>query len=66
MWAGNNTSGRSRGGPTTKIHRIIDALGLRQFFELTAGQKHDSHRGANRATCYQPGATPQLRQAKLG
>ena len=34
--------GRSRGGLTTKVHLMVDALGLPTDFELTEGQRHDS------------------------
>jgi transposase len=34
--------GRSRGGPSTKIHLIVDALGLPVAFEITEGQRHDN------------------------
>lgn len=34
--------GRSKGGFTTKVHALIDALGLPIRFILTAGQVHDS------------------------
>lgn len=33
--------GRSRGGFTTKIHALVDALGNPLKFTLTAGQRHD-------------------------
>nr|WP_235206900.1 IS5 family transposase [Paenibacillus tyrfis] len=33
--------GRSRGGLTTKIHAIVEALGNPLRFELTGGQSHD-------------------------
>jgi transposase len=33
--------GRSRGGLTTKIHVIVDALGLQLAIRLTDGQVHD-------------------------
>ena len=33
--------GRSRGGPTTKIHALVDANGLPVVLKLTAGQAHD-------------------------
>ncbi len=33
--------GRSRGGPTTKIHVVVDAQGLPIRLGLTAGQAHD-------------------------
>ena len=33
--------GRSRGGFSTKIHVIVDALGLPLDFVLTGGQSHD-------------------------
>ena len=34
--------GRSRGGLSTKVHMIIDALGLPLTFEITEGQRHDN------------------------
>lgn len=34
--------GRSRGGLTTKIHALVDALGNPIKLHLTAGQAHDS------------------------
>ena len=34
--------GRSRGGFSTKIHIVVDALGLPLDFVLTPGQRHDS------------------------
>jgi transposase len=34
--------GRSRGGPTTKIHAVVDGQGRPLAFVLTAGQKGDS------------------------
>jgi transposase len=33
--------GRSRGGPTTKIHALADARGLPILLKLTEGQAHD-------------------------
>lgn len=33
--------GRSRGGLTTKIHALVDALGLPILLKLTEGQAHD-------------------------
>ena len=33
--------GRSKGGFTTKIHAVVDALGQALRFNLTAGQRHD-------------------------
>jgi len=33
--------GRSRGGPSTKVHLIVDSLGLPIVFELTEGQRND-------------------------
>ncbi len=33
--------GRSKGGLSTKIHAIVDALGNPTAFFLTAGQAHD-------------------------
>ena len=34
--------GRSRGGLSTKVHLVVDALGLPLTFEVTEGQQHDS------------------------
>ncbi len=34
--------GRSRGGLTTKVHLVVDALGLPLAFRITEGQRHDS------------------------
>lgn len=34
--------GRSRGGLSTKVHLVVDALGLPLTFEITEGQCHDS------------------------
>ena len=33
--------GRSKGGFTTKIHAVVDALGQALRFKLTSGQRHD-------------------------
>jgi len=33
--------GRSRGGATTKVHLVVDALGLPLAFEVTEGNRHD-------------------------
>jgi transposase len=33
--------GRSRGGSTTKVHIVVDALGLPLAFRITEGQRHD-------------------------
>jgi transposase len=37
-----NAIGKSRGGPSTKVHLVVDALGLPVEFDLTVGQRHDS------------------------
>lgn len=34
--------GRSRGGLSTKVHLVVDALGLPLTFEISEGQRHDS------------------------
>lgn len=36
-----NAIGRSRGGLSTKVHLVVDALGLPVTFEITEGQRHD-------------------------
>lgn len=38
----NQHIGKSRGGNTTKIHAIVDALGNPLHFELSAGQINDN------------------------
>jgi transposase len=38
---GQEALGRSRGGFSTKIHALVDALGNPLRFALTAGQRHD-------------------------
>ncbi len=37
--------GRSRGGLTTKIHALVDAIGRPIRLKLTAGQAYDGHVG---------------------
>ncbi len=39
--------GRSRGGLTTKIHAVVDALGRPVRLKLTEGQAHDGRSGAD-------------------
>jgi transposase len=39
--------GRSRGGLTTKIHAVVDALGRPILLKLTEGQAHDGRSGAD-------------------
>ena len=38
---GEQAIGRSRGGPSTKIHALVDALGSPVELMLTPGQAHD-------------------------
>jgi transposase len=38
---GPQAIGRSRGGPTTKLHALVDGLGYPVRLELTPGQVHD-------------------------
>jgi transposase len=40
--AQENAIGRSKGGLTTKVHLVVDALGLPTTFEITEGNRHDS------------------------
>ena len=40
--AAQQAIGRWRGGLTTKVHMVVDALGLPVDFEITEGQRHDS------------------------
>jgi len=39
--------GRSRGGLTTKIHALVDALGLPIVLKITEGQAHDGRSAAD-------------------
>ena len=39
--------GRSRGGLTTKIHALVDAMGLPIALKLTEGQAHDGRSAGN-------------------
>ncbi len=39
--------GRSRGGLTTKIHALVDAMGLPIALKLTEGQAHDGRSAAD-------------------
>ena len=39
--------GRSKGGLTTKIHALVDALGLPILLKLTEGQAHDGRSAAD-------------------
>ena len=39
--------GRSRGGLTTKIHALVDAMGLPIRLKLTEGQAHDGRSAAD-------------------
>ena len=41
----NQAIGKSVGGNTTKIHRVVDAYGLRIEFDLTGGEVQDSKAG---------------------
>ena len=41
MRLGSQEIGRSRGGPTTKIHAVVDALGNPVCFALSPGQTHE-------------------------
>ncbi|OXS25267.1 MAG: hypothetical protein BI182_05920 [Acetobacterium sp. MES1] len=38
----NQYIGKSRGGNTTKIHAVVDALGNPIYFELSGGQVNDN------------------------
>ena len=49
--------GRSRGGLTTKIHALVDALGRPIVLKLTEGQAHDGRSGADMYDSVGPGQT---------
>ena len=40
--ASANAIGRSRGGPTTKLHALVDGLGRLVAFIITPGQRGDA------------------------
>lgn len=40
--ASANAIGRSRGGPTTKLHALVDGLGRLVAFVITPGQRGDA------------------------
>lgn len=48
--------GRSRGGLTTKIHAVVDALGNPVAFSLTGGQVHDLAQAQHLLTKVEPKA----------
>ena len=47
--------GRSRGGLTTKIHALVDAMGLPILLKLTEGQAHDGRSAADMLETIQTG-----------
>lgn len=49
--------GRSRGGLTTKIHALVDALGRPIRLKLTEGQAHDGRSGADMVDAIGAGQT---------
>ena len=52
----NQAIGRSRGGLTTKIHMVVDALGNPLAFSLTGGQTHDITQAETLIAQVQPNA----------
>lgn len=54
--ADDEALGRSRGGFTSKIHAIVDALGNPLRFTLTPGQRNDSTQAEPLLDSYQPAA----------
>lgn len=49
--------GRSRGGLTTKIHALVDAIGRPILLKLTEGQAHDGRSAAEMFDTVLPGQT---------
>ena len=49
--------GRSRGGLTTKIHALVDAIGRPILLKLTEGQAHDGRSAADMYGSVGPGQT---------
>ncbi len=47
--------GRSRGGLTTKIHALVDAMGLPIALKLTEGQAHDGRSAEDMFETLRPG-----------
>ncbi len=48
--------GRSRGGLTTKLHAVVDAIGLPVRLGLTCGQAHDNRLCSTLLSSLQPNA----------
>ncbi len=48
--------GRSRGGLTTKIHALVDAVGRPIRLKLTEGQAHDGRSAADMFATLGPGS----------
>jgi transposase len=48
--------GRSRGGPTSKIHAVVDCNGLPVRLALTAGEAHDNRLAAKLLSCLKSGS----------
>jgi len=55
--------GRSRGGPTTKIHAVVDASGNPITLKLTEGQAHDGRSAADRLDSVGAGQTSLVDRA---
>jgi transposase len=49
--------GRSHGGPTTRIHALVDAKGRPIALKLTEGQAHDGHSSDDVLCALDPGRT---------
>ena len=49
--------GRSRGGLSTKIHALVDAIGRPILLKLTGGQAHDGRSAANMFATLTAGTT---------
>jgi transposase len=50
------STGRSRGGLTSKIHALVDTNGLPVRVALTPGEAHDNRLAGKLLSCLKPGA----------
>ncbi len=56
--------GRSRGGLTTKIHALVDAMGVPIALKLTEGQAHDGRSAEDMFDTVRAGIKPPPRSRR--
>ena len=57
--------GRSRGGLTTKIHALVDAMGLPIALKLTEGQAHDGRSAKDMFEALKAGGSRRCGMARM-